>query len=277
MALAEFIVMFREVFEIALVLGIMLAYLYKTKNRKFVPLIYLGAGLAVAASVLAVAAFGSLAAEWFEKNEELFEGITLVAASCLVTWLVLWMLSQRNMARNLERGIAVRIGQGEELGLVLFSFVAVFRESLEIALFLGGILLSTGALNFAMSLAGGAAALALACGVFMQFLRLDMRGFFLATSAMLVLLAAGLLSQGVHELQEAGVVPTSIEHVYDITPQQSADGTYPLMHERGAVGALLKGLVGYDTAPSLEQAIAYVGYLAAVCLAYLRIPSKGRL
>lgn len=270
MALAEFIVMFREVFEIALVLGIILAYLHKTKSWKYAAYVYAGAALAVLASIGAAYAFEAIAGG-FEANEELFEGITLVVASALVTWLILWMFAQKNYAKELEKGVQQKLEGGQRIGLAAFAFIAVFREGVEIILFLWGITVSTGAINVATAALGGILALLVGYAVFRGMLRLDMQKFFLYTSALLVLLAAGLLSQGVHELQEAGVLQTSIEHVYNITPALNADGSYPLMHEKGAIGGMLKGLVGYDTAPSLEQIIAYFGYLAATYIAYRRI------
>ncbi len=270
MALAEFIVMFREVFEISMVVGIMLAYLHKTKNGKHASWVYYGAALAVIGSMLAAVAFEALAGG-FEANEPLFEGITLIAACALVTWLLLWMFSQKNIAKNLEAGVQSRLSQHHKIGLATFAFVSVFREGVEIVLFLGGIAISTGALSIVAIIAGAAAAIVLSWALFRHLVKLDLQTFFIWTSALLVLLAAGLLSQGVHELQEIGALPTSIEHVYNITPPQNADGSYPFMHEKGAAGALLKGLIGYATSPSLEQLIAYFGYLALVYAAYLKL------
>jgi len=273
MAIAEFIVAFREVFEIAFIVGIMLAYLYKTKNTRLSGTVYLGVFLAVAGSLLAALGF-ELLAGGFEAAEALFEGITLVISSLFVTWLILWMLWQKNVVRGIERGLEVSIGKNERLGLLAFSFMAVFREGVEIVLFLGGIAIASGGLNLVSAAGGGVAALAFAYAVFRHLVKLDLKKFFTATSAILILLAAGLLSQGVHELQEAKVLPTSIDKIYDITPPLNPDGTYPLLHEKGALGSLLKGLVGYDTAPSLEQAVAYVLYLGAAYLAYRHISGR---
>ncbi|MEM2137677.1 MAG: FTR1 family protein [Candidatus Anstonellaceae archaeon] len=273
MGLAEFVVSFREVFEIALVIGIMLAYLHKTKNWQYAKFVYAGVALAVGASLASGWIFESLR-DAYEANEALFEGIMLVLASVLVTWLILWMFAQKNFAKSLEQGLQTKIGQKEKMGLVAFAFISVFREGIELVIFLGGIAISTGALNAYWAAIGGVAAIGLAFAIFRKMIHLDLGKFFLYTSAILVLLAAGLLSQGVHELQEASVLPTSIERIYDITPAQNPDGSYPLMHEKGAAGGLLKGLVGYDTAPSLEQAGAYVLYLVAVFAAYRRVSKE---
>ncbi|MDO8339797.1 MAG: FTR1 family protein, partial [Candidatus Burarchaeum sp.] len=137
-----------------------------------------------------------------------------------------------------------------------------------IVLFLGGIGISTGAVNAFGVFAGAALALLLAYVVFRSIVKLDVKLFFQVTGALLILLAAGLLSQGVHELQEASVLPTIIEHVYDINPPMNSDGTYPPLHEKGALGAVAKGVVGYDGNPSLLQIVSYVGY---VVLAYLAL------
>jgi high-affinity iron transporter len=273
MGLAEFVVVFREVFEIALVLGIMLVYLKKTKNTKHSRMVYLGGAAGIIASVLAAAGF-EIFAGGFEAHEALFEGITLVVAAALVTWLNLWMFAQKNISKSIEKGVKARIGKREDWGLALFAFIAVFREGVEMVLFLYGISVSTGAISAVSALFGAVAALALCYAMFLQATKLNLHTFFVVTSIMLVVLAAGLLSQGVHELQEAHVLPETVEHIYDITPVQNADGSYPMMHEKGAIGSALKGLIGYATAPTLEQVAAYAGYLAFVFFAYRRISSS---
>lgn len=274
MALAEFIVSFREVFEILLILGIMLACLRKAGAKREAKYIYAGAGAAVLASVAVAAVFQTLSGG-FEEYEALFEGATMALSAVFVTWFIVWMLKHSDVEGEIWKGMNRRNVNGSALGLAAFAFIAVFREGVEIVLFLAGIWAQSGALNFAAAALGALAAILLALAVFRGIAALDIGLFFKATTAFLILLAAGLLSQGVHELQEAKVVPTSIEHIYDITPQQNADGSYPLMHEKGAVGAVLKSLFGYDTAPSLEQAAAYIGYLALVLFAYRRAGSRG--
>ena len=276
MALAEFIVSFREVFEMGMVLGIMVAYLEKSGKTGMKRAVFAGAALAIAASVLAAAAFGALAGG-YEKNEPLFEGIALVLACVFVTWLNLWVFAQKDVRGGIEKRMAAGLEGGQALGVAAFSFVAVFREGVELVIFLGGISVSSGTLDVAYAAAGAIAAAALSYAIFRQFVRLDLRLFFKVTTILLALLAAGLLAQGVHELQEAGVLPTSVARIYDITPPMNADGSYPLMHEEGAIGSVLNGTFGYQTAPSLEQAVAYFGYLAGVFLAYRRVSGKGRV
>ena len=85
--------------------------------------------------------------------------------------------------------------------------------------------------------------------------RLNVRAFFRVTSVLLVLFAAGLLAHGVHELQEAALLPTLVEHVWDMNP---------ILDENAAVGVFLKALFGYNGNPSLIEALTYAGYLVAI-------------
>ncbi len=267
MALAEFIVTFREFFEIAFLIGILLAYLRKTGNERLNGYAYLGIALAAVASVLTALAFEKLAGG-FEANEALFEGVALVLAAAFVTWLIVWMSKQGNVADSVRKGLQTEIEKGKAAGIVLFAFIAVFREGVEVVLFLGGIGISTGTVNLFGAFAGAALAIVLAYAVFRSVVKLDVGLFFKITTILLILLAAGLLSQGVHELQEVGVLPTIMEHVYDINPPVNPDGTYPLLHDKGALGSVAKGVVGYDGSPSLLQIVSYVAY---VVLAYLAL------
>jgi len=87
----------------------------------------------------------------------------------------------------------------------------------------------------------------------------------------LVLFAAGLVAHGVHEFQEAAVIPYVVEEVWDINPAVAAGGVYPLMHENGLIGSFLKGLFGYNGNPSLLEVLFYVSYLALIFFIYRRI------
>ena len=99
--------------------------------------------------------------------------------------------------------------------------------------------------------------LAIAIGwlIYSSTVRLDLRRFFDVTSALLLLFAAGLMAHGVHELQEAGILPVLIEHVWDINW---------LLDERSTLGSLLKALFGYNGNPSLLEVLSYIGYWLAV-------------
>ncbi len=245
----------------------MLAYLHKTGNQKYAPNVWWGVGLAGIASILSAILF-HLASISFAAHEELFEGVTLLLAALMVSWLILWMFRQKKISQQIEAGLKKNLEIGHATGVAFFSFIVVFREGIEIVLFLGGINLATGSISAFAATLGAAAAFALAYLVFKSIIHLNLSQFFKVTSILLIILAAGLVSQGVHELEEAGVISPVIAHVYDVTPAVNADGSYPLMHEKGIVGGTLKGVMGYDTNPSLMQVLAYFAYLAMVFIAY---------
>ena len=80
----------------------------------------------------------------------------------------------------------------------------------------------------------------------------------------MILFAAGLVAHGVHELQEASIIPAIIEHVWDINPIINPDGSYPALHENGWLGGLFKGLFGYNGNPSLTEVVSYFTYLLII-------------
>ncbi len=286
MAAAEFIVSFREFFEISAVLGVMLAYLHKSGNGRFANSIWMGAAFAAAASIGAAFALAAFSVE-FEEYEALFEGITLIIACAFVSWLIFWMFGQRNVAEGLREGMkqglqskggagnAAAKQDGRGAGIAMFAFVAVLREGIEIVLFFEGIRIVSGALNAVGAIAGAAAAVLLSYAAYSHLVKLDLGKFFVITGSVLVLMAGGLLGQGVHELEEVGILPATIAHVYDLNPPLNQDGTYPILHEKGLIGSMLKTVVGYDADPSLLQLVAQLGYYATAFYAYKKT-AKGR-
>ncbi|HSB47266.1 MAG TPA: FTR1 family protein [Candidatus Bilamarchaeum sp.] len=265
--IAEFIVMFRESLEVAFVIGIMLAYLHKTKNEEYEKHVWLGVGGAVVGALLLAFAF-QFVQGGFEAHEELFEGFFMILTAALVSWLILWIVRQKKVVENLQHGVKAAIEKKETFALFTLALSATLRESVEAVLFMYGIMINTGGISILGGLLGLIAALVVGVMVFEYSLKFNIGLFFRVTTVILVLLAAGLFSQGIHELQDAGILPVWVEHVYSLNPPQNADGSYPLLHEKGTVGGIFRGLVGYDGDPSDLQAAGYVLYLAAIYVAY---------
>ena len=270
---AEFFIMFRESLEIALVLGIILAYLHVTKNQKQEKNVYLGASAGLVASMFVAYLFQSFLGG-FEQNEELFEGVFMLATSVLITWLLLWMFKQTSFIESLRRDVKTKIEHGGKFGLFILAFTIVFREGVEIVLFMYGLFTSTGSISLIGALLGVAAAVVIGVAAFYYSVKFNLSLFFKVTMVVLVLLAAGLFSRGVHELQEANVLPTFIEHIYDITPKINPDGSYPVLHEKGAIGGVFRGLLGYDGNPSDLQVAAYLAYVLFTFLLYKKIIAR---
>ncbi len=268
--LAESIVIFRESLEVAFVIGVILAYLHRTGNESQEKQVWLGVGCGIVLSITLAGILLALKVN-FESNEPLFEGVFMVITAGLVTWLILWMAKQKKMVEGIRENVRVSLERKETLGIFLLALTATLREGTEAVLFIEGIYTSTGALSLPGLFIGMALAILVGMLVFKYAMKFNIELFFTVSTFVLVLLAAGLFSQGVHELQEAKVLPAWIEHVYDINPPLNPDGTYPPLHDHGAIGSILRGLIGYDGAPSDLQVLSYVGYLGVVYLLY-RIP-----
>jgi high-affinity iron transporter len=251
--LASLVLAFREGLEASLIVGILLGYLRKIKAEQYRRYIWLGVGLAVAAS-LAVAIIIQLIGYQLEgRAEELFEGIVMLIAVGVLTWMIFWMRYQaRAYARQLHDDIAEAIDRGQLRGLTSMAFLAVFREGVELALFLSAaVFVLDDATTLLGAMIGLAASVLVGIIVYLSTIQLNVRAFFQVTSVILMLFAAGLLAHGIHELQEAGVIPVIVEHVWDVNH---------ILDENSTVGELLKTLVGYNGNPSLLEVLAYIMY-----------------
>jgi high-affinity iron transporter len=259
--IASFIITLREGLEAALIIGVLAAYLAKIGRRDLNKYIYMGTGLAVMASIVVAGIFALVYGGLSGEAGELFEGIATLSASAVLTYMIFWMAKHsKEIKGELQRKVDIAISTGAVAGLVGVAFISVFREGVETVLFLGAIAFQDPIGTFTGLILGVAVAVGFAVMMFKGVYRLDIRKFFKYTSIILIVFAAGLTAYGVHELNEAGVIPPVIEHVWDINPPINPDGTYPLLHEKGAIGSILKSLFGYNGNPSLTEVLAYLGY-----------------
>jgi len=262
----SFLLTFREALEAALIVAIVASYLKKIGKQELNKYLYQGAIAAIGTSVLLglaiLAVYGGLGG----GSAEIFEGVASLTATVVLTYMILWMARHAQTIKSeLEQKVEIAITSGQLLGIVFLSFIAVFREGLETVLFLTtlAIIDSSGTLIGAVgaSLIVVVMAVILMKGVY----RLDIKRFFQVTSVILIIFAAGLTGYGVHELIEAGEnfgVELGIlgQHAFDINPPTNPDGSYPIMHEKGAVGSILAALLGYDGNPEWLRVIVYLGY-----------------
>jgi high-affinity iron transporter len=277
--LQSFIILFRETLEAALVIGIVLGYLVRTGQTEYRKSVYLGLAAGVAASILGALGFRLLAGGFSGRAEEIFEGITMLAGAVLLTTLIIWIIRKSAHTAELERKVAARIDGTRRAGLFLLIFFAVLREGIESVIFLSAARFASGQNNLLGAGLGLVVAAVLGFLLFRGALRINLRSFFTVTNILLILFAAGLVAGGVHELQEAGLIPIFVEHVWDINPTVAGE-VYPVLHENGLVGSIAKGLFGYNGNPSLIEVFAYLVYLMAVLslwlLGRLRIGRRGR-
>jgi high-affinity iron transporter len=239
-----------------------LAYLVRTNNRQAFKYVWSGTLLGVAASLIAGVAIFFSAASLEDWAEEVFEGIAMLLAACVLTWMIFWMRKQAvNIRGQLHAQVESALVGTSSLGLVLLAFVAVVREGIETVLFLfAATRVSESPVLFA---AGGILGLVLAIGIgysiYRGTSRLNLRVFFNVTSLLLILFAAGLLAHGIHEFHEAGIFPPVVEHVWDINH---------VLPESSTFGRFLTSIFGYNANPSLVEVIAYFCYLGSALGGY---------
>ncbi|MFC8848074.1 MULTISPECIES: iron uptake transporter permease EfeU [unclassified Micromonospora] len=265
---ATYLIGLREGLEATLVVSILVAFLVKSQRRDRLPQVWGGVGLAVALSVL----FGwlieytstSLLAR--SEDRELFEAITSVAAVAFVTWMIFWM---RRAARTIAGELRGRLTEALAVGSLAvagMAFLAVIREGLETALiFYSAAQGAAGDSGPLLALlAGIASAVAIGVGLYFSALRINLSTFFTWTGALLILVAAGILKYGVHDFQEAGVLPGLNDLAFDISATLDPSTWY---------AALLAGMFNVTPAPSVLEMVAWVAYVVPVLVLFLRRPA----
>lgn len=264
---ANYLIGLREGLEASLVVGILIAYLVKTNRRDALRPVWLGIGLAVGLSL----AFGALLEYGSEQltfeAQELLGGILSIVAVALVTWMIFWM---RRTARYLKAELQGKLDHALALGsgaLVATAFLAVGREGLETALFVWRAVKATGetsALPLAGVLLGLGTAVVMGWLFYRGALRINLSKFFTWTGGLLVVVAAGVLAYGFHDLQEARFLPGLGTKAFDISATIPPDSWY---------GTLLKGTFNFQPDPTVLQLVAWTLYLV-LTLVFFFAPGK---
>ena len=257
--LASFLLSLREGLEAALIIGIVLGALRKLHRNDLNPVVWRGTLIAAAISFVVALLLYAIGISLEGPAEAVFEGVTMFLAAGVLTWMIFWMHHQsRTIKSGLEHGVRLAISRTGVRSIFLLAFLAVLREGVELALFLTA---ATFAADAQQTLTGAALGLGMAAllswSLFATTVRLDLRRFFLVTGALLILFAAGLVAQGVHEFNEVGWIPVLVEHVWDVNT---------FIGENSILGQVLKSLFGYNGNPSLTEALAYVVYFAAITI-----------
>jgi high-affinity iron transporter len=259
----------REGVEAALIVSIILAYLMKTGNARHFPKIWLGAGTAIGLSLVAGIALFVTVGGLEEPYEQIFEGLTMLLAAGVVTWMLFWMRRQAGGVKGqLHESIDRVLTEGSLWGLALLAFTAVIREGIETSLFLVGqvqaaaVNATGGPLSVLVgALIGLTIAAALGYGFYRGSRLINLQTFFRWTGIGLVFIAAGLLSHAVHEFIEIGVIPFGTQTAFDISAL--------LPHESG-IGQFLRALFGYTSQPEILTLGVWLAYLVVVLALYLR-------
>ncbi|WP_020678060.1 FTR1 family iron permease [Geopsychrobacter electrodiphilus] len=272
--IASFMITFRETLEVALVLGIIWSYLIKSHNRSLLPTLVKGCVAGIVVSILGAYLFQILAGGFVGKAEQIFEGTTMIIAGLLLTTMILWMMF-KNSAHELESSVAtaIEVEDSSKIALFLLVFFSVLREGIETVLFLSSVSIVSDTSLLSGAILGIVLASFLGWCFFQGSLKLKLKTVFNLSSALLILFASGLFAHGVHEFQEAGILPVMIEHVWDINPV-IIDGVYSVMHEQGSIGSIFKSLFGYNGNPTLLEVVTYMFYLMTACGIWLLATKK---
>jgi len=254
------VIVFREVLEAALIIGILAAATRSVPNRNRWLLGGLAAGLA--GSALVAASTDVISAMASGVGQELLNAMILGTAVLMLAWHNIWMTSHgKALAISAKSvGNAIQEGRQEHSVLLVVVGLAVLREGSETVLFLYGISASEGAGASQMLLGGGIGILAgvtVGYAMYAGLLRVPMRWFFAATGVLVLLLAAGMASQAAHYLIQADLLPSLAAPVWD---------TSAMLPETSLPGMLLHSLAGYDPRPAGMQLIFYALTLATIAL-----------
>jgi high-affinity iron transporter len=205
------VVVLREGFEASLVVGIVLAFLDRTGRRDGFAAVWVGVAAALALSLIVGIALFAAGAELEGTSEAVFEGVVMLVAAGLLTWMIFWMRGRaRTLRSEIEGRTQAALDAGSAVGLGLVVFLGVAREGVETALFLfSSVEGSSRLVSLVAATIGGAAAVGLGYLFYRGSHRLNLRTFFTATSVLLLVFAGYLLASGLHELSEAGVIPES--------------------------------------------------------------------
>ncbi len=278
MIVAPIIMALREGIEAALVIAIMIAYLRKSNQRELTRYV-LGGAIAAIVSSMVIAILMSMLWGTFEGPQlAVFEGTVVLIAALLLTTMIIWMWQVGSgVTADIEDSVSRRTAQNSSIGVALLAFALVLREGVEVVLFTMALAIQEGSETYLGVAIGLTLAIGAGLAIHQGSLKVSLKAFFKWTSVLLVLFAAGMMAYGIHELQEAGLLLIGPLEVWNINPPQLPDGTYPLLHEKGLIGAMFKALFGYNGNPSALEVIVYSGYLVVVSLYYLKNRRMGGL
>lgn len=260
---SNFLIGLREGLEASLVVGIIIAYLVRTDRRDWLLPVWIGVAAAVGASLAVGALLTFTSHELSFKAQEGFGGIMSLVAVAMVTAMVFWMRAQSRYLKDELQGKVDLALRGGAAALALMAFLSVGREGLETALFLWPALRAAGSGvgPGAGAVLGLFTAVVIGWLIYRRSVSLNLARFFRITGALLVVVAAGVLAYGIHDLQEAGLLPGLQSVAFNITKQIPPASWY---------GTLLKGVFNFNGAPSWLELSVYVAYLVPVLYLFFR-------
>ena len=280
--MSEFIIVFREVLEASLVVGIIYLLLEKSNLKDHFKKLWLGVGAAIAASI-AVGYLVILAKNSLGNNstQALFEGVFLYLTAFLIWYVIFWLSKNVSDKKELESSTlnAIKISSW---GVFFVVFFAILREGFETAIFLISSLSITGTFSYLGFFLGAILAILIGYLIVIQGRKVDIRNIFKYSTLLLVFLASGMIAYGTHEVEEYIVKSEIIEDfnsddIYrpwdilqpkdslsesDVAFMYTYDGSKEkyvhLFNDKGSVGVFLKGFFGYNSNPNLPELVLWL-------------------
>lgn len=262
--LGNYLIGLREGLEAALVVSILLVYLQKTNRTSLRKYVSYGVGLAVLASILVAVGLESISSELSETIEPIFAGTVSFVAVVFVTWMIFWM---KKSARTISSDLRSRLDQaavaGGQIAVAMMAFVAVIREGAETAIFYWAAAQATGSVSASLLglTLGLGTAVGLGWAIYESATSVNLPKFFRVTGILLVFVAAGVLSYGIHEFQEVGFLPGEDNVLINLSS---------VLTEGSILSTLVSGIFNIKATTTSLQAIAYVAYVAIVLYAFLK-------
>ena len=273
MFLANFLIALREGVEAALIVGVVAAYLVKVGRKNLLPKVWLGVVIAAAIplSLGAIMTWGPYTLSF--QAQEILGGTLSLVAVAMVTWMILWMSSNsRQFARKLREDTAAQLASDSDWGVVWIAFIAVAREGIETALFVWATIKSSAENAIAAPALGVVTGLLVAVVIgwliYTGAARINLSVFFNITGLLLIFVAAGIVSYGIGDHQEASVIPGWGTHIYDITAY--LDGSvYSWLTTSSWWWTLLEAMFNVNASPTHLQLIGWVLYIVIILPLFL--------
>lgn len=266
--IANFLIGLREGLEAALIVGILAGYLVKIGRRQDFAKLFTGVASAILVSVLVGFALTFAFTEAPSGINEIIAGSMSILAVVFVTWMIFWMASQAKSLGKELRGKVDAALKTSTVTLVGVAFFAVIREGVETAVFLWTATKATGDETHPILGATLGLLVATVMGylIYRGVLKFNLSAFFKYTGAFLILVAAGILAYGVHELQEIGAF-SWLESAFPILTSNAYDVS-GIIQKDGVVHSLLKGTISFRVAPTNLEALVWFLYTIPVAVIY---------
>lgn len=259
---ANYLIGLREGLEAALIVGILVAYVVKLNQRHLLPRLWAGIGLAILLALGAGAILTFTSQSLSFEAQEAFGGFMSIFAVVLITWMIFWMAGHARFIKGHLQSEVDKALLGSAWTLTFIAFIAVAREGLETALFLWAGINASGTSTEPVigAVLGLLTAVVIGYIIYRGAVRLDLGRLFAWTGAGLVVVAAGVLAYGVHDLQEAGVLPGLHNLAFDVSSTIPPSSWY---------GTLLKGTFNFSPATTWLELVVWIAYLVPTMTLFL--------